>query len=73
MAWLPASVPDSAKLLLNKTGVKEFSKPQALAAIPHWYASLPLVYRVQLARDYADQLPAGGEKEATGKATLPPA
>ena len=73
MTWFPVSVSDSAKLLLNKTGVKKFSKPQALVAILHWYVSLPLRYRVQLAREYADQLPAGAnEKKVTGKRPLPP-
>jgi hypothetical protein len=59
MAWLPVSLPDSAEVLLNKTGVKGFSKPQTLAAVLDWFLRLPLSYQAQVARDYAEHIPAG--------------
>jgi hypothetical protein len=69
MAFLPVSVPDSAKRLLNQIGVQAFSKTQTLSALLYWYANLPLAYQLHLARDYANQLPGGKADAMQGKLT----
>jgi hypothetical protein len=55
MPWQVVSVPSSAKALLRKNREADFSSIQKIRAAIRLYSTLPLDYRIQLARDYTAQ------------------
>jgi hypothetical protein len=55
--WQSLSVPPSAHRLLSKTGVRGFSKTQALVAILHWFATRSLALQLQVIRAYESRRP----------------
>jgi hypothetical protein len=52
MHWESISMPKSAHALLDKAGVRPFSKVQALTAILWWFARLPLGMRIAMIHQY---------------------
>jgi hypothetical protein len=62
MAWHVVSFPPSAKALLPRTGATDFSPVQKIAAAIQFYTSLPLPYRLQLARAYTARCRANQDK-----------
>jgi hypothetical protein len=64
MPWQVVSVPSSAKALLRKNREADFSPIQKIRAAIRLYSTLPLDYRIQLARDYTAQRNGkGGRKD----------
>ena len=62
MTWYAVSVPSSASRLLGGWRFERYSETQALAALLHAFAQLPVGERVMLARQYLlqqDPAPSG--------------
>jgi hypothetical protein len=55
MTWYAVSIPPSASRLLGNCRFEHYSETQALAAMLHAFAQLPVGERVILARHYLQQ------------------
>lgn len=55
MNWENILLPKSSDALLNKAGVKPFSKVQALAAILFWFAAFPAEMRIAMIHEYLNE------------------